>query len=289
MSDTFSHSGLASNPNNWSEGHLPNASDQPPNTGFFDTGTMVMAGPTPAFNLDVFGSTSSPPKLVMVGQQTATVTVVSGGMSIDTLGNNTLNFTGGSGTAGFPISSSTIQFAGTLNLNGMLLNGPTIIKGYGTLNTDLSLVSSDRPDAGLPPTGEIDTRLSSSSTISVNGFSTLVLDRLAFLKPAQGVTLNDGFPNGFTPSSPGETPVGAQQGSVPTLEINNLAPLKNVVLGPDDLTLDFQGGRSVSLSNVHVGPDTSYYNAAQNSAGTLFLSELSAPAGFRAIPITTTA
>src|SRR5690348_6973444 len=110
--DVFIHSGLASNPKNWSQDALPGPNSVPPNTGIFNQGTMAMAGAPEKLNLEVFGT----PTLIMNGHgQIAKVSIVNGGLNVVSTGNNSLSINEG-GVPG-PYSHNDISFSGTLHLS----------------------------------------------------------------------------------------------------------------------------------------------------------------------------
>lgn len=234
--DTFIHSGLASNPANRSEGALPGPNDSPPNTGYFGQGTLVMAGQPPKLSLIDNGG----PTLVMLGQQDANVAMVGGTtLKVVAAGDNTLRLGTGAPSSG----PENVRFAGTLNLNGDVGSGAGLtVSGAGLLNANLSLYPSH---ISSPAAVEIDAQTSDTSIIQVVG-STLIFDQLRFLQPTEAITIND----------------NTKPFSLPTLEIEHLPALTGITLNANDLTLYFQHGGEVSLPNVHVA-DPQDYLAAQ--------------------------
>jgi hypothetical protein len=279
--DTFIHSGLASDPNNWSEGHIPGPTDNgvfefgTGDFGIFDRGTMIMAGPPLPYqfgiNLDVHGS----PTLVMEGSQTANAYVSDGTLRLlMSGGSNFANVDDIGGPNGAPSGAritstgdnkleffqnspgtSKIHFAGTLDVSAVFEGGTTTITGSGALDAAYFSVGGI---GGTTPIVNLNAPLTSGVATIDEG--TLGVSEMRFLQAGGSVELG---------------------GSDTTLEIEHLPRIANVTLGDttptpfsisQDLTLDFQSGRSVSLSNVSVDLPQMYH-AAQEPNGTLVLSD----------------
>jgi hypothetical protein len=121
-------------------------------------------------------------------------------------------------------------------------------------------VTFDMPDLG--------------SVISVGQTrGTLEYGSLAILQQSSGISFNDGLgPDGINLPAAEPNPDFAAMGVLPTLEIDHLAPLKDVQISQSSLTLDFNNGQSTTLTNVAFN-DPKFFNAGQTASGTLELSE----------------
>jgi hypothetical protein len=135
--------------------------------------------------------------------------------------------------------------AGTLSPNGSHITITPVIastenfyeqavslsdNGAGQYGGSAGTVTFDMPDIG--------------GVVSIGeARGTLEYGTLAFLQDSSGISFNDGFgPDGVNLPAGISSPNGATFGNLPTLEIDNLNPLKDVQLTQTSLTLDFQDG-----------------------------------------------
>jgi hypothetical protein len=222
-----------------------------------------------------------------------TITLVNGSFTDDVLqvGQETLNAVGKTSvniSGQLPAAATlNIHFVGALS-GGLDPAGDTItISGAGKFEAGATLTGNGGPSGGYG--GSLIFNVPDEGPVISVGESSGVIDfaQMTFLRHSTGVTFNDGFgPNGISLPAEDPSPAFATTGQLPTLEIDNLAALKSIVLSQTKLQLDFADGTKVNLPNVHVN-DPKYFQAEQTASGSLYLSEAPRfPTGGHAIPIT---
>jgi hypothetical protein len=225
-------------------------------------------------------------EVLLRGHTSASLVLAGGTEKLVSVGNNSANISGMGPIAS--ISHVEVQFAGKLGGTIAPEGAQITISGTGKLNSAIDLIGNGGPFGGS--FGKITLNVADHGpTISDRQvLGTLDFTRLSFLHGSTGVAFDDGFGPDGVGLPPGESPAFAAFGRLPTLEIDNLAPLRDIVLTHTDLTLDFTNGRSTTLKNVTVN-DPKYFAAEQSTNCSLYLSETTLPmiAGSRSVPVTT--